>query len=327
MDPVSANQYTTYITTWGPNPVAQVQSMISNGAINSNTMVDISFASYNWDPNNPGIIPGLQGVNSSDLKQIVDLIHKAGGKVSLSVGGANSAYNYYGSTMYGQPWLVATYLNQAIQNYGLDGVDFDVEGNASLMPADFANQQAQVINTLRSLNSSVYISLTLPAQAWGTKDYQQQLLNLTIGNIDTFAPMEYDLWVDPAHSYAQQVQWDINYYITNWKIPPDKITLGLMPGPDDMNRNLSLQDAIDLAKWAKSQGLYGVMTWDADNDAQGVDGNQPYAYTRGIESVLTPSTTILTLGEKKGGRKLFLANDLPQESSKPKKPIDTRKKL
>lgn len=319
----SQSQYTTYITTWGIDPLAQVQNMINNHTIGSNTMVDIAFASYNWDPSNPNAIPGLGNLSSAELQQVVNLIHQAGGKVSLSIGGANSAYNYYGSTMYGQPWQAATYINNAIQNYGFDGVDFDVEGQASAMPSDFASQQAQVINTLRSLNSNVAISLTLPAQAWSAGDYQKSLVDLTIGNINTFTPMEYDLWIDPSHTYARQIQWDIEYYINTWKVPANKITLGLMPGKDDLGKDLSLSDAVQLAKWAASQGLKGVMTWDADNDANGIDGNAPFAYTNGIESVLPASTEIHQIGNVKGRKTLYQIQDaLP--SRRKRSPDTTR---
>jgi chitinase len=317
-------QYTTYITTWGTDPLAQVQNMIKNGAIQSNTSVDIAFASYNWDPSNPNTIPGLGNLSSAELQQIVKLIHSVGAKVNLSIGGANSAYNYYGSTMYGQPWQTATYINNAIHNYGFDGIDFDVEGQASSMPADFATQQAEVINTLRNLNPHVFISLTLPAQAWGSGDYQQKLLNLTIGNINTFMPMEYDLWVAPSNTYVQQIQSDVEYYMHNWGIPANKITLGLMPGPNDMKQDLSLQDAIQLSKWAVSQGLNGVMTWDADNDANGIDGNAPYAYTQGIEKVLQSDYAVQSLGEGKKRKKFYKIPDpsleAPHQASKRKKP-------
>jgi hypothetical protein len=31
----------------------------------------------------------------------------------------------------------------------------------------------------------------------------------------------------------------------------------------------------------------GVMTWDADNDAKGVDGNAQWAYSLGIKRLMT----------------------------------------
>lgn len=324
-------QYTTYITTWGPNPVEQVQAMINSGAINSNTMVDLAFASYNWNPNDPNEIPGMSGITSAQLTQVVNLIHQAGGKVSLSIGGSNSAYNYYGSTMYGQPEEVANCINQAVKYYGFDGVDFDVEDQASQVPSDFATNQAEVVNTLRSMNPNVFISLTLPAQAWGAGDYQQQLVNLTIGNINAFVPMEYDLWMAPSNSYVQQVESDISYYINNWGVPPSKIMLGLMPGTDDSNQNLTLDDATQLAQWAKSQGLYGVMTWDADNDAGGIDGNPPFAYSKAIEQAIEASNNlnqameIQSVGTGKRSRKAYRIEQAPDPEKAAKRKFGRRK--
>ena len=60
----------------------------------------------------------------------------------------------------------------------------------------------------------------------------------------------------------------------------------MMPGLDDMKRNLSLQDALNLTSFAMSKGLMGCMTWDANNDSNGIDNNAPYAYCLGITSQL-----------------------------------------
>ena len=59
-----------------------------------------------------------------------------------------------------------------------------------------------------------------------------------------------------------------------------------MPGKDDMSRDLTLQDALNCTSFALQKGLQGVMTWDANIDATGPDGNAPYAYSLGIQSRL-----------------------------------------
>ena len=59
-----------------------------------------------------------------------------------------------------------------------------------------------------------------------------------------------------------------------------------------LNEDLTLQYALDLTMFAKSKGLQGVMTWDANIDSTGVDGNAPYAYSLGIQA---------TLGNGEGG--------------------------
>jgi hypothetical protein len=60
-----------------------------------------------------------------------------------------------------------------------------------------------------------------------------------------------------------------------------------MPGKDDTSKDLTLQDAIDSTSFAVANKLQGVMTWDADLDAIGIDGNAPYAYSLGIQNVLS----------------------------------------
>ena len=275
--------YSTYVTTWGTNPSILIQDMINKNVIKNNIRIILAFASFNFESTD--YIPGISsGLTMSDIQQIVNLVHSHGGRISLSVGGATYPFN--GSSLYNRPGDLANNINQVLIKCGFDGVDFDIEDYYGNVQSDFANQAASLINTLRSLNSSLYISLTTPAQAWSVGCYQQQLLNLTIGNINAWQPMEYDLWIQSGSTYYDQIMWDINYYISNWSVNPSKIILGLMPGNDDMSHNLTLQDALNLTSLAKSNNLQGVMTWDADIDSTGPDGNASYAYSLGIQSIL-----------------------------------------
>jgi chitinase len=221
----------------------------------------------------------------SEVQQITNLVHSHGCKISLSIGGAT--YPFYGSDLYSSPGNLANNINQVIIKCGFDGADFDIEDYFGNVPSDFSYQAASLINTLRSLNNGLYITLTTAAQAWSTACYQQQLINLTIGNINAWQPMEYDIWIQTGYSYTDQIQYDINFYITNWSVNPSKIILGLMPGKDDMSRDLTLQDALNSTSFALQKGLQGVMTWDANIDSTGIDGNAPYAYSMGIQSLLS----------------------------------------
>lgn len=276
--------FTTYVTSWGVNPVSQVKDMVAKGALKPGCRVVLAFASFNFD--DTSYIPGLGGMTMDSVKNFISVVRGAGGKASLSIGGAT--YPLAGSDLYAQPGFLASNINAVLTACGFDGVDFDIEDSYSAVPANFAFTASSLINTLRSLNPGLYISLTTPAQAWSTGMYQQNLLNLTIGSLDCWQPMEYDLWIDPAHTYLQQVQWDVDYYMKNWSVASSKIVLGLMPGADDMGHVLSLQDALNLTSYAKSAGLQGVMTWDLNNDATGVAGNAPYAYTMALQAMLRP---------------------------------------
>lgn len=273
--------FTTYVESWS-NPSAIVQQMIANKALTSNTRIILAFASFNFTSSD--YIPGLENMTLVDVQNLVNLVHSQNAKISLSLGGAT--YPFAGSDLYASPGDLASNLNQLVTKCGFDGVDFDIEDSYNSVPANFANQAAFVIIALRTLNPTLYITLTTPCQAWSANMYQQTLLELTLGAINAWQPMEYDLWIAPSTTYADQIMWDINYYLTNWDISPNKIILGLMPGNDDMGHNLTLQDALALTDFAKSQNLQGLMTWDANMDAKGQDGNAPYAYLMGIQSQL-----------------------------------------
>ena len=274
--------YTTYITTWNKDPLQQIQDMINKSVLNNNIRIVLAFASFNFATTS--YIPGFGNISIDEVKQITSLVHSNNAKISLSIGGAT--YPFYGSDYYDSPGLLASNINTILNNCNFDGVDFDVEDSYQTVPSNFANNTASLINTLKGLNSNLYITLTTPAQAWIAGCYQQQLINLTIGNLSAWQPMEYDLWIDPNLDYYTQIQNDINFYLNTWSVPSNKLILGLMPGNDDNGRDLTLQNALNLTTFALQNNLLGAMTWDANNDSNGLDGNAPYSYSMGIQSIL-----------------------------------------
>jgi hypothetical protein len=275
--------FTTYIESWGiTKPFDLVQQMINNNIL-SNTRIVLSFASFNFNGQN--YIPGIQNMTITDIQNLTNLVHTHGSRISLSIGGAT--YSFTDSDLYSRPGDLASNINQILLLCGFDGVDFDVEDNYLYVPSNFVNQMASVINTLRSLNNGLYITLTTPGQAWSSDMYQQSLLNMTIGNINAWQPMEYDLWIEPSSNYPAQIQWDIKYYLTEWKVEPSKIILGIMPGNDDMGHNLSLQNSLELVTFCQIQNLQGIMMWDANIDSTGINGNAPYTYIIEIQSHLS----------------------------------------
>jgi chitinase len=287
--------YSTYITSWDKNPYDQVQDMLNNNVIKSNTRIILAFASFNFSSTT--YIPGLNNLSIDDLIKLTNLVHSNNSKISLSIGGAT--YPFYNSDLYSKPGDLANNINVMLNKCNFDGVDFDIEDSSSNVPSDFANTTASLINTLRSLNNNLNITLTTPAQAWSAVNYQQSLLNMTIGNINAWQPMEYDLWIDSTLDYYSQIEFDIDYYINNWSVNPNKIILGLMPGKNDLGQDLTLVDALNLTTYAKNNELQGVMTWDANIDSKGVDGNAPYAYSLGIESILNNNNKYSSSNNKK----------------------------
>jgi len=289
--------FVTYVTTWdSPGPLAIVQDMISKYVLTKNSLIILAFASFNFSSTD--YIPGFGDTTLDDVKNIVTLVHSVDAKIGLSIGGAT--YKFYKSDLYNNPTLLASNINTIINNCGFDGVDFDIEDSYSTVPSDFVNQASSLINILRGLNKNLIISYTCPAQAWSIDMYQQQLINLTIQSLTYWAPMEYDLWIDSSSNYYEQIQYDINFYINTWGINPNKIILGLMPGKDDMGHDLTLQDTLNLTSFSINKGILGVMTWDINIDSKGIDGNAPYSYSMGIQSILNKSLIpILKYNHKK----------------------------
>lgn len=282
--------FVTYVTTWNyPGPLAIIQDMISKSVLNKNSLVLLAFASFNFSSTD--YIPGFGDTTLDDVKNIVTLIHSINAKIGLSIGGAT--YKFYNSNLYDNPSLLASNINMIVKSCGFDAVDFDIEDSYSSVPNDFAIQSASLINTLRGLNNNLIISYTCPAQAWAIGMYQQQLINLTIQSLTYWAPMEYDLWIDSSLNYYEQIQYDINFYTNTWGINPNKIILGLMPGEDDISHDLTLQDALNLTSFSLNKGLFGVMTWDINIDSDGIDGNSPYSYSMGIQTILNKNSKSL----------------------------------
>ena len=118
--------YTTYVTTWGTDPLQQIQDMINKNVIQSNTRIVIAFASFNFLGTD--YIPGFGNITMTETQEITNLVHSHGGKVSLSVGGAT--YPFYGSDLYLLPGNLAQNINAVLGKCGFDGVDFDIEDSA-----------------------------------------------------------------------------------------------------------------------------------------------------------------------------------------------------
>ena len=243
--------FSTYVTTWDSDPLAQIKDMFAKGTVNTNTRLILAFASFNFSSTD--YIPGFGNISIQEVQQITSLVHSNNARISLSIGGAT--YPFAGSDLYSKPGNLAYNINTLLCKCGFDGVDFDIEDPANSVPSDFTNNAASLINTLRSLNSGLNITLTTAAQAWAQGTYQLPLLNLTIGNINAWQPMEYDLWVDPSSDYYNQIQYDINYYLNVWRVPANKIVLGLMPGKDDTQNDLTLQNALNLTTFSRAKGL------------------------------------------------------------------------
>ena len=274
--------FSVYVTYWESDLHAQITDMIDNEVIKEGVRVILAFASFNFISSQ--YIPGFGNVTMDDVKNVINMVHEAGAEISLSIGGAT--YPLHGSDLYATPELLAENISGLLENAGFDGVDFDIEDAYNVVPANFATTAATIITTLRELQPDLHITLTTPAQAWSAEMYQRTLLNLTIDTLTAWQPMEYDILINQGSDYTTQIQYDINYYMTEWNVPADKIILGLMCGPDDEDHVLTLKNALDMTTFAQTEELKGIMLWEGAIDARGCLGNAPYAYSLGIQAEL-----------------------------------------
>ena len=299
--PVGGPNFTTYLESWSsdkPSPMQVLQTMAANNEITPQTTINISFCSFDFsNAGNP--LPGLQlagnpNDNATALKNIVQFIHSHGGKVQLSFGGASYPLGPCLQDMQtGGSSVIAQHISDILKQYGLDGVDLDIEDNVtSLKDSTGQYKVVKFLNYLRSdLGPDKNISLTLRGQdnagggsisTWGP---------LCKSYVNTYNFMEYDMWVPQGTSTADQIKADIKAYIA-CGIPPEKIVIGLMPGLSNGGRmNTTIADCQAIVAFVKSMGLAGVMMWDANRDIAGNSvpdgtGCASNKFTQSLEALL-----------------------------------------
>jgi len=327
--------YETYLESWDSQWQTVMQNLPDTPAGTPNyqgTTLDIAFAAYLF-PNSE--VQGTQFQNpNSDIATIISFVHGQGGKVKLSYGGASYALpaypNYFisqttanGGWPNNMQYLAGGVINAIQKNYGtnnnplyLDGVDFDIEDPQPAYSAqDFAQDLYNFLALVRAGLPDKTISLTIPGQGWNTYwEIIAKLASQDGGPVDSVNFMEYDIYITPGYSYAEQIFGDIVTYTSlpnvapapnwtpGWGIDPRKVQLGLMPANDDLGNNLTVSNAENLASVAATSNkfgkpLYGVMTWCLNRDAL-TDLNPntvnnpstltlpPYQYSNAIRSTL-----------------------------------------
>ena len=64
--------FSTYVTTWDTDPLAQISDMIAKNTVNSNTRIILAFASFNFA--STSYIPGFGNIGISEVQQITSLV-------------------------------------------------------------------------------------------------------------------------------------------------------------------------------------------------------------------------------------------------------------
>ena len=211
--------FSIYVNTSDKNANDQIEDLKSDYIINTNTRVIL--ASANFNITNTDSIPGIDNMSTDDVISLIDslqAIYKTynkndkddNNKISLSFGGK---HNFANSELYNKPIELANNINQLLTKFKFDGVDFNITDSLPV-PSDFVNNVSLLINTLRSINPKLYITLTTAAQAWESNNYEHSLISSTIDNINAWQVMEYDLNINTdLYVYVNQIQNDIQKLI------------------------------------------------------------------------------------------------------------------
>jgi GH18 family chitinase len=218
--------------------------------------------------------------NTYPLKPGAKSIHKHGGKVLLSFGGATSSFNITDPKQFVSNLKAYLKANPGIY----DGFDFDDE----VIPANGRQQLINVIQATRKTFPKAIISFDADsAGADPQVDLSQgfgedRLILQKAGNdIDYVNIMDYDQygWKPSTNPNCQYVPGtsddcylDIVKEFSNVPVgggktfSADKVVMGLMIGEADDGSFLKPADCSTYAGWIVQNGYRGIMIWDLDLD-------------------------------------------------------------
>lgn len=318
-----------------------------------------SSGGYNYAPG-PSGLNGTQfnfsgntyGNQDPTVSDIITYVHTHGnGKVKVSFGGNSYAIPFAPSYFISQTAAWGTSNNpdydtlvngvvNVVTTLGLDGVDFDIEDPLPQQSTatQFASQLTTFLQKVREGLPGYEITLTIPAQAWG--QYWQYLAQnvASLGIVNAINFMEYDIWINPDLStgYSGQIEADIITYTSpttespppnwapGWGISPSIVQVGVMPGNDDLQNNLTPTDAQTVAQFALDDGLYGVLMWDIDRDSNydqtptpWIGSNPAYQYSNIIRDVLFSNDPAINLTLTAPVRRRFIPYRLPISHKSP----------
>ncbi|MFE9673513.1 cellulose binding domain-containing protein [Streptomyces sp. NPDC006259] len=219
---------------------------------------------------------GVTELASDGVAAQIGALRAEGGDVRVSFGGASGSE--LGTTCASADALAAAY-GKVVDAYRLTKVDFDVEGGA--LPNTAANtRRAQAIATLQRRHPGLDVSFTLPVMPEGLTQDGVNLLADAKANgvrITTVNIMAMDY--GPAYSgdmgtYAEQAATATQAQVKSvlglsdtaaWKT----VAVTPMIGVNDVATEVfTVEDATQLAAFAKARGLGWLSMWSATRDKQ-----------------------------------------------------------
>ncbi|WP_329192585.1 MULTISPECIES: cellulose binding domain-containing protein [unclassified Streptomyces] len=235
-----------------------------------------------------GCTPLWGGTTALDADRVasqISALRAKGGDVRVSFGGA--AGSELALACDSAPALAAAY-GKVIDTYGLTKVDFDIEGGA--LPNAAANtRRAQAIARLQKSHPGLDVSFTLPVMPEGLTQAGLDLLadarhnGVAIAAVNIMA-MDYG----PAYAadmggYAIQAATATQAQIKSvlglsdaaaWKT----VAVTPMIGVNDVAAEVfTVEDAAQLASFARSKGIGRLAMWSAARDRQCAGGAKDHA--------------------------------------------------
>jgi len=212
-------------------------------------VVNIAFGDYSG---------GIIGQESDDnvVREGIEAIHAKGGVVKIALGGALFSMGQY-VTSPEDALRFAEQMQAAAMEYGLDGMDLDVEDSGA-----GEEVQVAVIKETRRLLPNFQITYTIAATVPAIEPWRS-VIERTVEDLDAVNIMAYDYYW-PGYTF----DLDLNT-LRGLGVPADKIVYGIMPGHSDApNEYTSIEDAVSVADYVITNGLAGAMTWDVNRDCR-----------------------------------------------------------
>jgi len=227
----------------------------SVGSCSGVNLVNIAFGDYSG---------GVAGHEATEdiIRKGIQAIHQKGGFVKIALGGAKYSMSFHVHSVEDATEF-AKKMAEAANDYGLDGMDLDVEDSG----AEAEVQIALIKETRRLLGPNFHITYTISALTSQIEPWRSTIME-TVSELDSVNVMGYDVYWEG---------WDIDQdveQLAGLGVPVNKIVYGVMPGHHDAgNEYTTVEDAREAANYVLEKGLGGVMTWDINRDCRGRMGN------------------------------------------------------
>ncbi len=224
------------------------------------------------------------GDQIDNMNNQIARLKAAGGKPIVSFGGA--AGQELALTCTNRASLAAAYKS-VIDKYGVDRVDFDIEGSAIANRASNkvrAQAIADVQNAMAAAGKPLVVTYTLPVMPTGLTNDGVTLLSDSVANgmrIDVVNVMAMDYGtanyamgqaaIDAATSTANQLATVYPSLSSSSRLAMVGITP--MIGENDVaNEVFTLSDAVKVNTWARANGIAMLAWWSVSRD-QACPGN------------------------------------------------------